>query len=262
MSEKITVEICCGGLADVLAAERGGADRVELNSALFLGGLTPGIGLLRAVKAGTTLPVVCMVRPREAGFRYSEADFAVAFAEAEALLQNGADGLAFGFLTESGEVDAARTERFVSFVRSLSETAELVFHRAFDVTPDRAAALETLVSLGIDRVLTSGGAPTAPEGAAEIRALVKQAEDRIEILPGGGITPENAEALLRETGARALHASVRRTVFDPSTRQNPQITFGGKLGTAALPEDEYKVTDADRVAALRRAADRAGRDRL
>lgn len=257
MSEKIALEICCGGLPDVLAAEQGGADRVELNAALFLGGLTPGVGLLRSVKARSRLPAVCMVRPREGGFFYTEPDFAVALAEAEALLQNGADGLAFGFLTADGEVDVPRTREFILRARRIAPAAQLVFHRAFDVTPDRFRALETLITLGADRVLTSGGAPTAPAGAAEIRALLRQAAGRIEILPGGGITPENAAAFLRETGARSLHASARRIAEDPSTRHNGRIRFGG----SALPEDEYKVTDASKVALLRQAADAEGRER-
>lgn len=258
---QILLEVCCGCLEDAVNAESGGADRIELNTALFLGGLTPSEGLLREVKNRVQIPVICMVRPREGGFCYTAADYAVMKAGAEALLKSGADGLAFGFLKEDGAVDELRTAEFIDFVRKLNPDAQLVFHRAFDVVPNREAALETLISLGVHRVLTSGGRESAPKGAENIRKLIRQAAGRIEILPGGGITPENAAEFVKATGTAAIHASARKVVCDPSTRQNPEIFFGGKIGGAGVPEDEYKVTDADRVRALKAAA-QSGREEI
>ena len=128
---KILLEICCGSADDVIEAERGGADRVELNSNLFQGGLTPTLGTLRTVKRRARVPVMCMVRPRAGGFCYTDTEFEVAREDARLLLENGADGLVFGFLHADGTVDAERTKTLVR----LCEGRPCVFHRALDVTP-------------------------------------------------------------------------------------------------------------------------------
>jgi len=241
---KILIEACCGSADDALEAARGGADRVELNAALFLGGLTPSIGSLEALRGESAVPVMAMLRPREGGFCYTDMEFRSMLADGRRLLEAGADGLVFGCLTEDGEVDQPRVRRLVE----LADGRPTVFHRAIDVVPDWRCALDTLVRLGVTRVLTSGQAPSALLGAETIAEMVRFCGDAIEILPGAGITQANVRRILEATGCAQVHLSHRRTVIDPSTRANPDIHFGGALYP---PEDVYKITDADYFAGMR-----------
>lgn len=241
---EILIEACCASAEDALAAFGGGANRVELNSAMFLGGLTPTVGTLRAIRQVTRGPVMAMLRPRDGGFCYTEGEMRTMLLDAEALLEAGADGLVFGCLTAEGQVDEARTRLLVQAAAG----RETVFHRAIDVTPDWRRALDTLIRLGVTRVLTSGQALRAMDGAATIAEMVHFAAGAIEILPGAGITLQNARRLVAETGCTQVHLSHRKTMIDPSTRGNPGIHFGGALYP---PEDCYQVTDGDYFAALR-----------
>lgn len=242
--EPIRFEVCCGCAEDVINAEKGGADRVELNNALFLGGLTPSIGTLQAVKKHVKIPVMCMVRPREGGFCYTEAEYETMCMDAKALIENGADGIVFGFLHADGTVDAARCADFAGRIRAQNESVETVFHRAIDVVPDVFHALDLLILLGITRVLTSGQRASACLGTENIRKMLSYAAGRIDILPGGGINAQNVRAFLEETGVRSVHASARSIRRDESVCKNPEIFFGGKIDGKGVPEDEYKVTDS------------------
>ena len=240
----VTLEICCGSAADALAAWKGGAGRVELNSDLFHGGLTPTAGALRVVKrAAPGLQVMCMVRPREGGFCYTDTEYAVMLEDARLLLENGADGIVFGFLRPDGTVDEERCRAMLACIGA----KQSVFHRAIDVTPDPLAALDTLIGLGVDRVLTSGQSPTVPEGIATLRAMIAHAAGRIEILPGGGVTMENAAWCREQLGVPTLHAAIHRTAYDRSAMGNPAIYFGGAVYP---PEDRYALTFPEDVAAL------------
>ena len=236
-----------------MQAERGGADRIELNSALFLGGLTPSIGALEAVKAQVKIPVMCMVRPREGGFCYTAFDYDTVCRDALALVRAGADGVVFGFLNDDGTVDAARCADFLGRVRAENPEVETVFHRAIDVVPDVFAALDTLTALGVTRVLTSGQRASAPQGAETIRKMLAHAAGRIDILPGGGINAGNVRGFIAETGVKSVHASARSLRRDTSVCGNPEIFFGGKIDGRGVPEDEYKVTDSALVGAVVRA---------
>src|SRR5581483_2195923 len=149
---EILLEICCGSAEDAIQAAHGGADRVELCSALFLGGLTPSLGSILQVKRQTAIPVMAMNRPRQAGFCYSATEFAVMEGDIDLQLEHGADGVVFGILHADGSIDVARSRS----LRQRIGRAQAVFHRAFDVTPEPFRALEQLVDLGFDRVLTSG----------------------------------------------------------------------------------------------------------
>ena len=149
---KYTLEICAGSYYDALEACKGQADRIELNSALHLGGLTPSLASLILTKTSTDLKVICMVRPRGGGFCYGEADTQTMYADAKLLLENGADGIAFGFLNEDYTIDIPKTEHMVSIIKQYNK--EAVFHRAFDCTDDPYSSIETLIKLKIDRVLT------------------------------------------------------------------------------------------------------------
>jgi copper homeostasis protein len=235
---KILLEICCGSIDDAIEAERGGADRVELCSALFLGGLTPSIGTIQEVKARLKIPVMVMVRPRGGGFCYTAAEFASMERDVEAALGAGADGIVFGILKEDGKIDTDRCTK----LRKRVGDQQSVFHRAFDVTPDGFAAVEHLVEMGITRILTSGQKDNVAEGVDLIRSLIERAGDRIEILPGGGIRPYQVKDVIARTGCRQVHMTAWGTAaVDASTRGNPQVTFGGALYP---PEDRYEVTDA------------------
>lgn len=253
MKEKILFEVCCGCTEDAVQAERGGADRIELNSALFLGGLTPSIGALEAVNAQVKIPVMCMVRPREGGFCYTAFDYDTVCRDALALVRAGADGVVFGFLNDDGTVDAARCADFLGRVRAENPEVETVFHRAIDVVPDVFAALDTLTALGVTRVLTSGQRASAPQGAETIRKMLAHAAGRIDILPGGGVNAGNVRGFIAETGVKSVHASARSLRRDTSVCGNPEIFFGGKIDGRGVPEDEYKVTDSALVGAVVRA---------
>lgn len=242
--KKYTLEVCCGSVEDVLAAQRGGADRVELNSCLFHGGLTPSIGELIAAKKLSSLPVMAMVRPRQGGFCYTDAEYQTALADAEALIGHGADGLVFGFLNADGTLDAKRTGELARMAGSRTK----VFHRAIDVVPDWKRTLSELIDLGIDRVLTSGQAPDAFYGAEVIRQMVDFARGRIQIQPGGGVDLRNLERILNATGCDNIHVAKFRPMTDRSTAANPDIFFGGALYP---PEDRYDVIDGDFVARVR-----------
>jgi len=240
---KVLLEICCGSINDAIEAEKGGADRVELCSALFLGGLTPSLGTIQEAKQRLKIPIMVMVRPRGGGFAYSEAEMATMERDTEAAMENGADGVVFGILQSDGSIDLARCRR----IRRLIGTRQAVFHRAFDVTPDPFEALEQLVDLGMTRVLTSGQKESVPEGVDLIKTLIERAGNRVEILPGGGIQHWNVNEIVERTGSRQVHLTAWGTVSDTSTQARPAITFGGALYPR---EDRYHETDANVVRQL------------
>lgn len=210
------LEICCGSFEDALAAWEAGAKRVELNSALHLGGLTPTTASLDLVKKRTGLQVICMVRPRGAGFCYTELQKEQMFAEAEELLAHGSDGLAFGFLTEQGEIDLENTGRMVKLIHRFGKAA--VFHRAFDCVKDPYAAAKQLVELEVDRILTSGQEEKAWDGIPVLRALQEQFGSQIEILAGSGVNASNARQIMEQTGISQVHSSCRAWREDSTTK--------------------------------------------
>lgn len=242
---RIVLEVCCGSADDVLEACRAGADRVELNSDLFHGGLTPTLGSLLVAKRETGMKIMTMVRPREGGFCYTEGEFAVALEDARLLLSHGADGLVFGFLHPDGTIDLERTKRLTDL--ALAAGKEAVFHRAIDVTPDWREALEALIGLGVTRVLTSGQAPDVSQATGTIREMIRYAAGRIQILPGAGITRQNAERVIQESGCDQIHLAAHKAQADPSVHNNRQIYYGGCLYP---PEDRYNLIDGDYISGL------------
>jgi copper homeostasis protein len=239
----VFLEICCGSLDDAIQADLGGADRAELCSCLFHGGLTPSIGAVVEAKKRLSIPFVAMVRPRGGGFAYTEAEFAQMQIDAVLMLQHGAAGIVFGILNEDGTLDVERNHRLVE----IAGDAQTVFHRAIDVTPDPFRALDQLIEMGVTRVLTSGQEPSVPEGAELISRLIEHAAGRIEVMPGGGITPRNLDFVLKQTGAKWIHLAAWKSVEDASCRVRPAVTFGGALYP---PEDRYDVTDREVVAGI------------
>ena len=236
MSSQILIEVCCGSVDDAVEAEKGHADRIELNSSLFLGGLTPSLGSIIEAKRRLDIPVMVMIRPRAGGFCYTQAEMAVMLHDAKLAVEHGADGLVFGILTEDGSIDTERCRQLIE----LCQGRETVFHRAFDVTPDPMKALEQLIELGFTRILTSGQQRTVPEGIELIKKLITQAGDKIEILPGGGIRAHNVRNIVKQTGTTQVHLSAFAQRIDESTQCRPNITFGGALHP---PEDRYDLID-------------------
>jgi copper homeostasis protein len=198
----ILVEAAVETLEEALAAERAGADRIELCANLSDGGTTPGAGLIAAVVGQTKLPVVVMIRPRGGGFVYSDHEIGAMTRDIELAGAGGIAGIVTGVLAADGHIDIERTRALVSAAAGLPVT----FHRAFDSTLNLPDALEQLIQIGISRVLTSGGAATALEGVATIAKLVDQARAWISIIAGGGIREHNARNVVARTGAREVHS--------------------------------------------------------
>ena len=241
---KVLLEICCGSAEDAIVAAQNGADRVELNNNLFQGGLTPSIGTLQTVKAHSRIPVIAMVRPRAGGFCYTETELETARADAKALLAAGADGLVFGFLHGDGTIDEKRTKEFVE----LAEGKPCVFHRAIDVTPDWKQALDSLIRLGVTRVLTSGQESDVFFALDTIAEMIRFAGNAIEILPGAGITLRNVEKVVAATGCTQVHLACHKAYPETSVANNRSIYYGGALYP---PEDRFDITDGEYVAAVK-----------
>ena len=243
--KKILVEVCCGSADDVIEAKKAGADRVELNSDLFHGGLTPTVGSLLVAKRETGMKIMTMVRPREGGFCYTEAEFAVAIEDAKQLLANGSDGLVFGFLHTDGTIDVKRTAILAKLAHSAGK--EAVFHRAIDVVPDWKQALDILIDLNITRVLTSGQEADVSSGTETVREMIRYAAGRIQILPGAGITARNYQRIVAETGTDQIHLAAHRSVADTSVLNNRSIFYGGCLYP---PEDRFNMIDKEYISGI------------
>lgn len=243
MDKKIRIEICCGSAEDVHIAAACGADRAELSSCLYFGGLTPSVGtVVEAKKAG--IPVIAMVRPREGGFCYSESEKKVCLLDAQSMLGAGADGIVFGGLTENGRIDLDFTRRMVE----LAEDRETVFHRAFDlIESDWKRSLSQLIDLGVTRVLTSGFAATAPQAVDTLAEMVRFAAGAIEILPGSGIRLDNAVDLCRRTGCDQIHTSGGQLrLLDPSEGFSEVVSFAPGLP----PQPGYGRTNEESLRKL------------
>jgi len=241
------VEACVDSVESAIAAERGGAGRLELCDDLHDGGTTPSAGMIAAVKEAVAMPVFVIVRPRGGGFVYSDAELDVMRRDIEAAARLGANGILLGVLTRQAEIDAERTRRLLGVAPAL----EVTFHRAFDLVRDRYVALEALVSLGIRRVLTSGGAAAALEGADAIARLVGQSSGRLAVMAGGGVREENVAELVRRTGVSEVHVRGTRLARTAMTPVNERVRF-----RKAMPEDEaaWEATDESRIREIVRLA--------
>jgi copper homeostasis protein len=204
-----TLEICAASLASALAAQAGGAHRLELCQNLEQGGITPSYGLIRQVRARVSLPVFVLIRPRPGGFMYDANELAIMRDDIIACRELGCAGVVLGTLDATGRVDLTACHELIEVAGPL----EITFHRAFDACSDQTQALEDVIALGCQRLLTSGGQATAEAGQAQLAALVAQAAGRIRIMPGAGIAAANVRALAAATGAREFHASAKRRVL-------------------------------------------------
>ncbi len=231
------LEIAANSVASAFAAQEGGAGRVELCASLEEGGVTPSHGTIALAREGLDIPLYVLVRPRAGDFVYENAEVEAMLDDIAHCRELGCDGVVVGALTAEGEVDA----EVCSLLVRAAEGMGVTFHRAFDLVPDRQAALETLIDLGFERVLTSGGMQSAVAGASAIARLVAQAGGRIVVMPGAGIEPGNIVALRESTRAREFHASAKRKL--PSAmRRVPGDTLGMGAGETR--------TDSETVRAL------------
>jgi copper homeostasis protein len=205
------LEVCIDSVESAIAAERGGAKRVELCSDLLEGGITPGAGMIAAVRRHISIDLYVMIRPRGSDFFYTDFELEVMRDEIAHARKLGADGVVFGLLDQQGLVDVGRTRELVKLAAPMGVT----FHRAIDMTPDLDEALEDVIATGAGRILTSGGASSVPRGMAQITRMVKAARGRIAIMPGGGISKENIAAIARSTGATEFHSSARTAFESP-----------------------------------------------
>jgi copper homeostasis protein len=247
----LTFEVCVDSVEGVLAAEQGGAQRVELCDNLVEGGTTPSIGMLRLAREQSAIKIHVIIRPRGGDFVYTPLEYEVMRRDILAAQDAGADGVVIGLLLPDGRVDRERTARMVELARPLSVT----FHRAIDLSRDSFEALEEIAGVGIERILTSGRAASALQGAETIARLVRKSARRVSIMVGGGVTAGNLAQLLAATGASEVHFSARRPLDSPMVFRSP----GCFMGKAYTP-DEYtrKITAPDLVQAViaegRRAA--------
>ncbi|HEY1807321.1 MAG TPA: copper homeostasis protein CutC [Acidobacteriaceae bacterium] len=223
------LEICIDSADSAIAAERGGADRVELCSDLLEGGITPSAGLIAAVRHSIGIGVFVMIRPRGGDFCYTEAEFAVMQEDIRQARDLGADGLVLGVLNEDAAVDVARTAALVRLANPLPVT----FHRAIDMTPDPVSALEAVIQAGARRVLTSGGAGKVTDGLATVAHMMAAAGNRLAVMPGGGINPRTIGAVAAATGASEFHAALRTISPSPVRYRKKGLTMGD------IPDREY-----------------------
>jgi len=218
------IEICAGNIESVLAADIGGADRVELCENLSEGGTTPSYGSIVLSKEKCSLDVFVIIRPRGGDFVYSKIEFEVMLKDVQTAVEIGADGIVIGCLKPDGTIDIEKCSRLMEVAKGLPVT----FHRAFDVTPDPYEALDTIKSLGVNRILTSGQKNKAEDGVELIKELQENAGTKLRIMPGSDINESNIQRIAISTGVNSFHASLREDVS----------------------ETNYKVTYARRVKAL------------
>lgn len=216
------IEIAVDSTESALAAEQGGAQRIELCSALREGGLTSSLGLVRTARSACSLTLFTIIRPRGGDFLYTEDEFRAMQEDIRIMGQEGVDGVVFGLLTQDGHVDKERTRALVGLARPMQVT----FHRALDMTPDPEQALEDVIACGVQRVLTSGGASSAWAGRKRLRAMVQQAAARITVVVAGGVRPVQISRLMTSTGATEFHSSMRRMMPSPMRYQARKLNLG------------------------------------
>lgn len=243
---KRILEICVESVEGAIAAQEGGADRLELCANLLEGGTTPSAGSIQLARHRLHIGLQVMIRPRGGDFCYSAIEFEVMKLDIGMARNAGADGVVLGILQTDGSVDESRTRELADLARPMNVT----FHRAFDMASDPYAAMETLAAIGIDRILTSGQEGSVLEGLDLISDLVRKAGNRIIIMPGGGINERNFGRIADQSGARELHVAALVDVEGPMKFRNPRCFMGGELRP---PEFSKLVTDADRVGAFVRA---------
>lgn len=229
------LEICLDNLNSVAIAEQQNIARIELCNGLIEGGTSPSLGLTKQARALFSGEIFAMLRPRAGDFLYSKAEIAAMQTDLAAFANLGVNGVVFGALTSDGKIDQACISQLVQSAKE--HQLQTTFHRAFDLCQDLTNSLEILIKLGIDRVLTSGGAANALAGASTIASLVKQGENQIKILVGGGIRPENITAIQKQTNATEFHSSCKQIYTSSMEFRRDDLPLGG----GSVPS-EYELT--------------------
>lgn len=233
MKKKINVEICVDSLQSAIAAEKGGADRVELCANLMGGGTTPSLGLIELVRENLSIDVNVMIRPRSGDFCYSNLEIEVMKRDIEIIKKTGVNGIVVGTLKPNGDIDKENLRELIEVANPLPIT----FHRAFDMAKDPFESLDILIDLGIERVLTSGKENKALDGMHLIRKLVERSKDRVIIMPGSGINEENIKNIISYTGVREIHLSAKKRVESIMEYRNSKINMG--ISTIVSEYDNY-----------------------
>jgi len=240
MKKPTTLEICLESVDSVIAADRGGAQRVELCANLLEGGTTPSAGTIRAAREGAKIAINVMIRPRGGDFLYTDAEYASMQHDIRVARELGADGIVLGLLKADGTVDVERTRQLVELAHPLPVT----FHRAIDVSCDLLKSLEDVISTGAARVLTSGGEPSVVDGVAMVAKMMQAAQDRIIVMPGCGITPDNVLSILETTGASDVHIALDEKTPSSMEFRKAEIPMGGVEGREYVhfvtPEDSVR----------------------
>lgn len=233
------LEICAGSVESAIAARDGGAQRIELCAALEIGGITPSAGIIAEARKVEGISLNVIIRPRGGDFLYNSYEAESMIYDIQLCKKLGADGVVIGALTADGDIDTSLCRRLIAAADGMSVT----FHRAFDMCRNPQQALEELIALGCDRVLTSGQATTAEAGIRLLKELVEQAAGRIIIMPGCGVNSGDAAMILQETGATEIHASARKSVGSGMRFRHSGVSMGNP------DSDEYarKETDAQEV---------------
>lgn len=212
-------EIVCGSLEDALNAQKAGADRIELNNAMYLHGLTPSAGTIDLVVKNCDIPVVVMARPRPGGFYYNEHEFNTILADIKFMMNYDIEGVAFGCLDQNGNIDIDKNKKIIDIIHKYNKDA--VFHRAFDFVEDPYKSIEVLIDLGVKRVLTTGLKATAVEGVNLLAKLQHKYGEKIEILIGDGVMkPSDCKNLINKTGVSQYHSPCTTWRNDPTTVGN------------------------------------------
>ncbi len=240
----IKIEVCLESVEDAVAAEQGGADRVELCASLVEGGTTPSVGTVSMARESIQIGLQVMIRPRGGDFLYSSSEFEVMRRDVRMARDLRADGVVLGVLLGGGQIDTKRTGELVKLAHPMSVT----FHRAFDRCRDPFEALEQLAAMGVDRILTSGQESTVLEGIELITRLHERAGDRIIILPGCGITVENIRQILRRCGASEVHIAANQSVSSRMSYRNDRCSMGSQTRS---PEYERIATSVREVCRFR-----------
>lgn len=235
------IEVCANSAASCVTAEQGGAARVELCAGIPEGGTTPSYGEMVTARRAIGIQMNVIIRPRGGDFLYTPAEMQAMLLDIEAAKAAGADGVVFGCLRADGTIDIERNRQLKEAAGNLSTT----FHRAFDVCRDPFTALEEIIALGFDRLLTSGQEASAPQGTALLAELVRRADGRIIIMPGCGVNEHNVAELARATGAQEFHMSARHRVESGMVYRNERVSMGG---TVTVEEFARDLTDPQRVA--------------
>jgi copper homeostasis protein len=243
MTHPVLFEACVDSIESALAAQEGGANRIELCADLLEGGLTPSAGVIYLTRQHLHIPIHVLIRPRGGDFCYSNREFEVMQLDIEIAKQIGANGVVLGILKSDGTLDGERTAVLVALAKPLSVTS----HRAFDMARDPFQALETMIDLGIERLLTSGQAASALEGVELIGELVQRARERIIIMAGGGVNEETVAAIIRQSGVKEVHGSLRTSRPSQMSYRNPHCS----MSALTQPGDyTLSATDAGRVQKL------------